>query len=44
MLPRAQRAGDAVLTRAVFGRPNAWAYTTFDCIPGDEWNSHRGLG
>lgn len=20
------------------------AYTTFDCIPGDEWNNRRGLG
>jgi len=41
MFPRPQRAGDVLLTRAVFGRPNSWAYTTFDCIPADEWKSHR---
>ncbi|MFF5157738.1 hypothetical protein ACFY3N_16030 [Streptomyces sp. NPDC000348] len=41
MLPRAQRAGDVLLTRAVFGRPNSWANTAFDCIPADEWVTHR---
>ncbi|MEU1720349.1 hypothetical protein [Nonomuraea sp. NPDC005692] len=35
--PRAQRAGDVLLTRLVFGRPNAWANTMYDCIPADEW-------
>jgi hypothetical protein len=40
MLPRAQRAGDVLLTRAVFGRPNSWAYTMRDCIPADEWKRH----
>src|SRR5262249_29770600 len=44
MLPRAQRAGDVLLTRAVFGRPNSWANTMFDCIPADEWVSHRVNG
>jgi hypothetical protein len=44
MLPRAQRAGDALLTRAVFGRPNSWAYTMDDCIPADEWESHPVIG
>jgi hypothetical protein len=44
ILPRAQRAGDVLLTRAVFGRPNSWAYTTFDCIPADEWVGHRVIG
>ncbi|WP_336116506.1 hypothetical protein [Streptomyces sp. PTD9-10] len=38
ILPRAQRAGDVLLTRAVFGRPNDWAYTMFDCIPAEEWD------
>lgn len=41
MLPRAQRAGDVLLTRAVFGKPNSWANTMFDCIPADEWVVHR---
>jgi len=36
MLPQAQRAGDVLLTRGVFGKPNAWANTMFDCIPGEE--------
>ncbi|MFD6325241.1 hypothetical protein ACFWOL_20745 [Streptomyces sp. NPDC058442] len=40
MNPRAQRAGDVVLTRLVFGRPNDWANTMFDCIPADEMLSH----
>ncbi|MFB4280735.1 hypothetical protein ACBJ59_35980 [Nonomuraea sp. MTCD27] len=38
--PRAQRAGDVLLTRLVFGRPNDWANTMFDCIPADEWRIH----
>ncbi|MFF5969882.1 hypothetical protein ACFY64_40630 [Streptomyces collinus] len=40
MNPRAQRAGDILLTRLVFGRPNDWANTMFDCIPADEWRWH----
>ncbi|MFJ8647799.1 hypothetical protein ACIRNI_16965 [Streptomyces sp. NPDC093546] len=44
MVPRAQRAGDVLLTRAVFGRPNSWANTMFDCIPADEWVGHRVVG
>jgi hypothetical protein len=40
MNPRAQRAGDVLLTRVVFGRPNDWANTMFDCIPADEWRMH----
>ncbi|MGW4412954.1 hypothetical protein ACWEJ6_53955 [Nonomuraea sp. NPDC004702] len=38
--PRAQRAGDVLLTRLVFGRPNDWANTMEDCIPADEWRIH----
>ncbi|MEU6715959.1 hypothetical protein ABZ897_31215 [Nonomuraea sp. NPDC046802] len=38
--PRAQRAGDVLLTRLVFGRPNDWANTMYDCIPVDEWRIH----
>jgi hypothetical protein len=38
MYPRAQRAGDVLLTRLVFGRPNDWASTMYDCIPADEWH------
>ncbi|MEV4113413.1 hypothetical protein [Nonomuraea sp. NPDC049695] len=37
--PRAQRAGDVLLTRLVFGRPNDWARTMFDCVPAEEWSS-----
>lgn len=37
--PRAQRAGDVLLTRPVFGKPNDWANTLDDCIPADEWNA-----
>jgi len=44
MLPRAQRAGDVLLTRAVFGTPNSWAHTMDDCIPADEWESHPVIG
>lgn len=44
MYPRPQRVGDVLLTRAVFGRPNSWAYTTFDCIPGDEWKGLPVIG
>lgn len=40
MIPRAQRAGDIVLTRLVFGRPNELANTVFDCIPAEEWQVH----
>ncbi|MGW0330397.1 hypothetical protein ACWD0J_00740 [Streptomyces sp. NPDC003011] len=40
MNPRAQRAGDILLTRLVFGRPNDWANTMYDCIPADEWRVH----
>ena len=40
MNPRAQRAGDVLLTRLVFGRPNDWANTVFDCIPAEEWRVH----
>ncbi|MFD8542417.1 hypothetical protein [Streptomyces sp. NPDC059649] len=40
MNPRAQRAGDVLLTRLVFGRPNDWANTMYDCIPADEWRVH----
>ncbi|MFG3119402.1 hypothetical protein ACGF4C_34195 [Streptomyces sp. NPDC048197] len=40
MNPRAQRAGDVLLTRLVFGRPNDWANTVFDCIPAEEWRMH----
>ncbi|MEU1788634.1 hypothetical protein ABZ553_22765 [Streptomyces sparsogenes] len=40
MNPRAQRAGDVLLTRLVFGRPNEWANTMYDCIPADEWRVH----
>ncbi|MEV7886472.1 hypothetical protein ACWD3I_00925 [Streptomyces sp. NPDC002817] len=38
MNPRAQRAGDVLLTRLVFGRPNDWAHTLYDCVPAEEWN------
>ncbi|MFI7691652.1 hypothetical protein ACIBQ6_21470 [Nonomuraea sp. NPDC049655] len=38
--PRAQRAGDVLLTRLIFGRPNDWANTMFDCIPAEEWRIH----
>ncbi|MFD8216813.1 hypothetical protein ACFV2U_24460 [Streptomyces sp. NPDC059697] len=38
ILPRAQRAGDILLTRVVFGRPNDWANTMFDCIPAEEFD------
>ena len=38
--PRAQRAGDAVLTRLVFGRRNDWTNTMYDCIPAEEWRVH----
>ncbi|WP_367325721.1 hypothetical protein [Streptomyces sp. HUAS ZL42] len=44
MMPRAQRAGDVLLTRAVFGRPNSWANTMFDSIPADEWVGHCVIG
>ncbi|MFI6174343.1 hypothetical protein ACIA8R_02250 [Nonomuraea sp. NPDC051191] len=37
MIPRAQRAGDILLTRLVLGRPDDWANTMDDCIPADEW-------
>ena len=40
MIPRAQRAGDVLRTRLVFGRPDEWANTMFDCIPADEWRVH----
>ncbi|MFH9859770.1 hypothetical protein [Streptomyces sp. NPDC017202] len=40
MNPRAQRAGDVLLTRLVFGRPNDWACTMHDCVPADEWHVH----
>ncbi|MFJ4723058.1 hypothetical protein [Streptomyces luteogriseus] len=40
MNPRAQRAGDVLLTRLVFGRPNDWANTVFDCVPAEEWRVH----
>jgi hypothetical protein len=35
--PRAQRAGDVLLTRMVFGRSGAWANTMYDSIPAEEW-------
>ncbi|MFF4269133.1 hypothetical protein [Streptomyces sp. NPDC001536] len=38
MIPRAQRAGDVLLTRVVFGRPNDWAHTLYDCVPAEEWH------
>ncbi|WP_159061868.1 hypothetical protein [Streptomyces sp. WM6368] len=41
IMPRAQRAGDVLLTRLVFGRPNDWANTMSDCIPADEMNGHH---
>lgn len=37
MHPRAQLAGNVLLTRLVFGRPNDRAHTMYDCIPDDEW-------
>ncbi|WP_189273038.1 hypothetical protein [Kitasatospora griseola] len=40
IMPRAQRAGDVLLTRLVLGRPNDWAHTTSDCIPADEMLGH----
>ncbi|BCL20622.1 hypothetical protein GCM10017668_24650 [Streptomyces tuirus] len=40
IMPCAQRAGDALLTRLVFGRPNDWANTMSDCIPADEMLGH----
>ncbi|MDX3538992.1 hypothetical protein PV721_32595 [Streptomyces sp. MB09-01] len=40
-MPRAQRAGDVLLTRLVFGSPNDWANTMGDCIPADEMLSHH---
>lgn len=40
LLPRAQRAGDVLLTRLVFGRPNDWACTLYDCVPAEEWRVH----
>ncbi|MFJ1927858.1 MULTISPECIES: hypothetical protein [unclassified Streptomyces] len=36
IMPRVQRAGDVLLTRLVFGRPNDWANTMSDCVPADE--------
>ncbi|MFF4342261.1 hypothetical protein ACFY00_20305 [Kitasatospora sp. NPDC001540] len=33
MLPHPQRAGDRLLTGAVFGRPHARAGTMYDCVP-----------
>ncbi|GAA2213058.1 hypothetical protein GCM10009850_085200 [Nonomuraea monospora] len=38
MYPRAQRAGDVLLTRLVFGKPNDWAGTMYDLMPADEWH------
>ncbi|MFI2431054.1 hypothetical protein [Streptomyces sp. NPDC018693] len=36
---RAQRAGDALLTRAFFTGPFAhWAGTVHDCVPSHEWH------
>lgn len=35
---RAQRAGDVLLTRAFFARPDDWACTVHDCLPLSEWN------
>jgi hypothetical protein len=40
IMPRAQRAGDVLLTRLVLGRPNNWANTMSDCIPADEMLGH----
>ncbi|MFJ3248277.1 hypothetical protein ACIP6V_31735 [Streptomyces sp. NPDC088770] len=40
IMPRAQRAGDVLLTRLVLGRPNDWANTMSDCIPADEMLGH----
>lgn len=37
ILPRAQRAGDVLLTRVVFGRHDGCANTLFDCVPAEEW-------
>jgi hypothetical protein len=37
LYPRAQRAGDVLLTRLVFGRRNDWTTTMYDCIPAEEW-------
>ncbi|MFC8718276.1 hypothetical protein [Kitasatospora sp. NPDC057198] len=36
MMPRPHRAGDRLLTGAVFGRPNARAGTMYDCVPFDD--------
>jgi hypothetical protein len=44
MLPRGQKAGDALLTRAVSGRPNSWSCTMDDCILADEWQTHPVIG
>jgi hypothetical protein len=40
IMPRARRAGDVLLTRLVFGRPNDWANTMSDCVPADEMLGH----
>jgi hypothetical protein len=40
IMPRAQRAGDVLLTRLVFGKPNDWANTMSDCVPADEMLGH----
>lgn len=40
VIPDWQRAGDAVLTRGVFGRRHFWGNTLHDCIPGEVWSVH----
>ncbi|WP_331765747.1 hypothetical protein [Embleya sp. NBC_00896] len=36
-IPDTQRAGDTLVTCALFGKPNAWANTVWDSIPGEGW-------
>lgn len=44
IMPLAQRAGDVLLTRLVFGRPNDWAGTMSDCVPAEEMLGHCAHG
>ncbi len=37
-IPATQRAGDAVVTRAMFANPEGWAFTVGDCIPEEAWD------
>ncbi|CAM5374564.1 hypothetical protein GCM10010334_59040 [Streptomyces finlayi] len=36
-IPATQRAGDVLVTRAMFANPEGWAFTVDDCIPQEAW-------